>query len=141
MLDMQEVDGSSPFVPTTSPQGAEFKRLSTDNRLKKIFWEMCMKFVIERETLSVEYKNEDFWKQYDEVEVEIPKGWYLRYVTGGIVHSFGYSQSSGRGEYLSEYREEVHKIPLAFTDDAKANAAILHKIKCDDRNAKLMREQ
>ena len=99
-----------------------------------------MKFTITRDVLKVDYKSNEFWQQYDELEVEEPNGWYLRYVEGGIVHSFGYSQSSGRGEYLSEYREDVFKVPLRFTQDAKANAAIMHKAKYDGKKAVLIRE-
>ena len=99
-----------------------------------------MKFTIARDTLKVDYESNAFWLQYDEVEVEEPNGWILRYVEGGIVHSFGYSQSSGRGEYLSEYREDVFKVPLHFTDDAKANAEIMHKAKYDGKKAVLIRE-
>ena len=99
-----------------------------------------MKYVIPRDTVKLDYKSYAFWQQYDEVEVEEPHGWYIRYVEGGIVHSFGYSQSSGRGEYLSEYREDVFKAPLRFTNDAKANAAILHKANYDNKKAMLIRE-
>ena len=99
-----------------------------------------MKFTISRDTVKVDYKDNEFWLQYDEVEVECPEGWYLRYVEGGIVHSFGYSQSSGHGEYLSEYKEDVFKVPLKFTDDAKANAEIMHNAKYDNKKAVLIRE-
>ena len=99
-----------------------------------------MKFVISGDTLKVDYQNNAFWLQYDEVEVEVPRGWFIKYVEGGIVHSFGYSQSSGRGEYLSEYREETHKVPLRFTADSKKNAEIMHKAKYDGKNAVLIRE-
>ena len=99
-----------------------------------------MKFTITRDTLKVEYKNNEFWKQYDEVEVEEPNGWYIRYVEGGIVHSFEYSQSSGRGEYVSSYREDVYKKPLHFTDDAKANAQLMRKLNYDNKKATLIRE-
>ena len=99
-----------------------------------------MKFTISRDTKKVEYQNSEFWKQFDEIEVENPEGWYLKYVEGGIVHSFGYSQSSGRGEYISEYREETHKIPLHFTADSKKNAEIMHKAKYDGKNAVLIQE-
>lgn len=99
-----------------------------------------MKFVIARDTASVDYKDHAFWQQFDEVEVENPSGWYIRYVEGGIVHSFGYSQSSGRGEYLDEYREDVYKKPLRFSSDAKANAEIMHKTNYDNKKAVLIRE-
>lgn len=99
-----------------------------------------MKYIITRDTVKVDYRDNAFWQQYDEIVVENPNGWYLRYVEGGIVHSFGYSQSSGRGEYLSEYREDVYKVPLAFSSDARANAAIMHKAKYDDKRAVLIRE-
>ena len=99
-----------------------------------------MKFVIESDTVKVDYKNSEFWKQFDEIEVKNPTGWYIRYVEGGIVHSFGYSQSSGRGEYLDEYREDVYKVALHFTSDAKANAAIMHKKSYDNKKAVLIRE-
>ena len=99
-----------------------------------------MKFTIAKDMTKVDYKNNAFWLEYDEVEVEEPNGWYLRYVEGGIVHSFGYSQSSGRGEYLSEYREDVYKVPLRFSADAKANAEIMHKAQYDDKKAVLIRE-
>ena len=99
-----------------------------------------MKFTIARNETKIEYQDSAFWQQFDEVEVEEPNGWYIRYVEGGIVHSFGYSQSSGRGEYLSEYKEDVFKIPLKFTQNAKANAEIMHKAKYDGKNATLIRE-
>lgn len=99
-----------------------------------------MKFVIERSAVKVDYNSSAFWQQFDEVEVENPKGWYVRYVEGGIVHSFGYSQSCGRGEYLSEYREDVYKKPLHFSKDSKANADIMHKINYDNKKAMLIRE-
>ena len=99
-----------------------------------------MKFIIERDTLKVDYKSSEFWKQFDEVEVQNPDGWYIRYVEGGIVHSFGYSQSSGRGEYLDEYREDVYKVALHFSSDARKNAEIMHKMKYDDKKAVLIRE-
>lgn len=99
-----------------------------------------MKFTITRDMVKVDYCDSAFWQQYDELEVEEPDGWYLRYVEGGIVHSFGYSQSSGHGEYLSEYREDVYKVPLRFTHDSKANAEIMHKAKYDNKKAVLIRE-
>ena len=99
-----------------------------------------MKFVIASDTVKLDYKDSAFWQQFDEVEVENPNGWYVRYVVGGIVHYFGYSQSSGRGEYLDEYKEDVYKIPLPFTTDAKANAKIMRKTKYDGKNATLIRE-
>lgn len=99
-----------------------------------------MKFTITHDTLQVEYQSSAFWQQFDEVEVENPNGWYLKYETRGIVHSFGYSQSSGRGEYLDEYVRETHKKPLHFTADAKKNAEIMRKIYCDDYCAMLIRE-
>ena len=100
-----------------------------------------MKFTIARDTLKVDYKDNAFWLQYDEVEVEEPKGWYIQYVEGGIVHTFGYSQSSGRGEYLDVYQEEEHTKPLRFTADAKANAEIMRKLNYDYcRRAKLIRQ-
>lgn len=100
-----------------------------------------MKFTISGDTKKVDYKDNAFWQQFDEVEVENPKGWYIKYVEGGIVHSFGYSQSSGRGEYLDEYREETHKIPLRFTADSKKNAKIMHKAKYDGKSAVLICER
>ena len=99
-----------------------------------------MKFVIERDTVEVDYKSYDFWQQFDEIVVENPTGWYVHYVEGGIVHSFGYSQSSGHGEYLSEYREDKYKKPLHFTDDAAKNAEIMKKTNYDGKKAKLIRE-
>ena len=99
-----------------------------------------MKFIIERDAVKVDYKNSEFWKQFDEVEVQNPEGWYIRYVEGGIVHSFGYSQSSGRGEYLDEYREDVYKVALHFSSDARKNAEIMHRTKYDDKKAVLIRE-
>lgn len=99
-----------------------------------------MKFTISRDTVKLDYKNYAFWQQFDEIEVENPSGWHLRYVEGGIVHSFGYSQSSGRGEYLDEYREDVYTIPLRFTRNAKANAEIMHKRNFDGKKATLIRE-
>ena len=98
-----------------------------------------MKYVIPRDAEEIAYKGVWFWKQFDEVEAEVPEGWFLRYTEGGIVHSFGYSQSSGHGEYISEYREEVRTIPLAFTTDAAHNAAVLQGIPCQDVNAVLTR--
>ena len=99
-----------------------------------------MKFTISKDTKKLEYQSNDFWKQFDEVEVENPSGWYIQYKEGGIVHYFGYSQSSGRGEYLSEYREETKKIPLNFTADSKNNAKKMHKTKYDGKNAILIQE-
>ena len=98
-----------------------------------------MKFMITKDMTTVDYKNSAFWQQYDEVEVEEPSGWHIRYVEGGIVHSFGYSQSSGRGEYLSEYREDTYTVPLRFTADAKANAEIMHKAQYDNKKSVLIR--
>ena len=99
-----------------------------------------MKFTITRDMVKVDYKSNDFWRQYDEVEVEEPSGWQLRYVEGGIVHSFGYSQSSGHGEYISEYREDVFTVPLRFSADSKANAELMHKAHYDNKKAVLIRE-
>lgn len=99
-----------------------------------------MKYTIARDTVEVDYQSYEFWQQFDEIEVEEPKGWYIRYVEGGIVHSFGYSQSSGRGEYIDEYREDVYKKPLRFSDDAKANAELMHKASYDGKKAVLIRE-
>ena len=99
-----------------------------------------MKFTITRDTVKIDYQNNAFWQQFDEIEVECPTGWYIRYVEGGIVHSFGYSQSSGRGEYLDEYREDVYKVRLHFTSDAKANAEIMHNAHYDGKKATLIRE-
>ena len=99
-----------------------------------------MKFLIAKDTLKVDYKSNAFWLQYDEVEVEEPKNWFIHYVEGGIVHSFGDSQSSGRGEYLSEYREDKYKKKLPFTHDAKANAELMHKLDYDNKKAFLIRE-
>lgn len=99
-----------------------------------------MKFVITRDMVEVDYKSNAFWQQFDEVEVECPKGWHIRYVEGGIVHSFGYSQSSGRGEYLDQYVEDVYEKPLRFTADAKANAEIMHKVNYDGKKATLIRK-
>lgn len=101
-----------------------------------------MEFVIARDTIEVEYKNNSFWKQFDEVKVENPNGWYIRYVSGGIVHTFGYCQSTGRGDYYDEYVEQTHKIPLNFSDDAKANAEIMHKADYDRmQNVVLIRQK
>ena len=99
-----------------------------------------MKYVITRDTVEIEYQSYAFWQQFDEIEVENPSNWHIRYVEGGIVHSFGYSQSSGRGEYLSEYREDVYTKPLRFTADAKANADIMRKVNYDGKKAKLIRQ-
>lgn len=99
-----------------------------------------MKLTIPHDTVELDYKNNAFWQQYDEIEVENPNGWFLRYVEGGIVHTFGYSQSSGHGEYSSEYREDVYKIPLPFSDDSKANAVIMHSKNYDNKKATLIRE-
>lgn len=99
-----------------------------------------MKFVIGCDATQVDYNSNAFWRQFDEVEVGNPKGWYIRYVSGGMVHTFGYSQSSGRGEYYDEYVEEVRKIPLNFTADAGANAEIMHKAHYDNMKAVLIRE-
>ena len=98
-----------------------------------------MKFVIARDTVELDYKSDDFWRQYDEIEVECPQGWVIRYIEGGIVKSFGYSQSSGHDEYLEEYREDTFNVPLAFTEDARANAALMHKGGYNNRRAKLVR--
>lgn len=99
-----------------------------------------MKFVIARDTDKLDYNSFSFWQQYDEVEVENPNGWYIRYVEGGIVHSFGYSQSSGRGEYIDEYVEDTYEYALAFSADAKANADIMHKRNFDCKKAVLIRK-
>ena len=99
-----------------------------------------MKFVITRDMVEVDYKNSTFWQQFDEVEVECPTGWRVRYVEGGIVHSFGYSQSSGRGEYLDQYVEDVYEKPLRFTADAKSNAEIMRKVNYDGKKATLIRK-
>lgn len=99
-----------------------------------------MKFTIARDTAQVDYKSNEFWQQFDEVEVETPDGWYIRYITGGIVHTFDYCQSTGRGDYIDEYVEEEHKVPLAFTADAKANAEIMHNAHYDDMKAVLVRK-
>lgn len=99
-----------------------------------------MKFVIASSTSEVAYQSNAFWQQFDEIEVENPNGWYIRYVVGGFVHSFGYSQSSGRGEYFSEYKEDVYTHPLPFSDDPKANAEIMRNAKYDNMKAVLIRE-
>ena len=99
-----------------------------------------MKFTIAGDTFKVDYQSSAFWQQFDEVEVEIPQGWHIKYVEGGIVHSFGYSQSSGRGEYLSEYREDTYTVPLRFTSDSKKNAEIMRKTNYDNKKAQLIRE-
>ena len=99
-----------------------------------------MKYTIARDTVKVDYQSYAFWQQFDEIEVENPNGWYISYVEGGIVHSFGYSQSSGRGEYIDEYREDVYKKPLRFSDNAKANAKLMHKASYDGKKAVLIRE-
>lgn len=98
-----------------------------------------MRFVITGDMEKLEYQSYAFWKQYDEVEVENPNGWYIRFVERGIVHSFGYSQSSGRGEYISEYCEDEYTKPLNFTTNAKANAEIMHKTSYDGKKAVLIR--
>ena len=100
-----------------------------------------MKFVITNDMVEIDYKDSAYWQQFDEIEVQNPKGWVIRYVEGGIVHSFGYSQSSGRGEYISEYREDVYEKPLHFTDDAKANAELMRATNYDGKKAKLIREK
>ena len=100
-----------------------------------------MKYVIDKDTVNVDYKNSAFWQQFDEIEVACPKDWHIRYVEGGIVHSFGYSQSSGRGEYLDEYREDVYTKPLHFTNDAKANAELMRKLNYDGKKATLIRKE
>ena len=99
-----------------------------------------MKYVIDKDTVKLDYQSSAFWQQFDEIEVENPQGWHIRYVEGGIVHSFGYSQSSGRGEYCDEYREDVYTKPLHFTDDAKANAELMRKLNYDNKKATLIRE-
>ena len=99
-----------------------------------------MKFTISSDTKKVDYKDSVFWKQFDEVEVENPEGWHIQYKEGGIVHSFGYSQSSGRGEYLSEYRYDTYKAPLRFSSDSKKNAEIMHKANYDGKSAVLIQE-
>lgn len=99
-----------------------------------------MKFIIAAGTNQVEYNSSAFWLEYDEVEVEEPQGWYIRYVEGGIVHSFDYCQSSGRGEYTSRYTEDVYKKPLAFTKDSKENARIMQSANYDGKKAVLIRE-
>lgn len=99
-----------------------------------------MKFIITSDQVEVDYKSNDFWQQFDEVEVEEPNDWYIRYVQGGFVHVFDYCQSTGRGDYFDEYREETYKVPLAFSDDAKANAEIMRKANYDGKKAVLIRE-
>lgn len=99
-----------------------------------------MKFVIAEDTVKVDYKDHEFWQQFDEVEVQCPNGWFVRYVEGGIVHSFEYCQSSGRGEYTSSYKEDVFKKPLRFSCDAKANAELMRKTNYDGKKATLIRE-
>ena len=99
-----------------------------------------MKYRITRDLTEVDYQDSAFWQQFDEVEVEVPQGWHIKYVEGGIVHSFGYSQSSGRGEYLSEYREDTYNKPLPFTSDSKKNAEIMKKKNYDNKKAQLIRE-
>lgn len=99
-----------------------------------------MKFVIESDKVKVEYNNYAFWQQFDEVEVQNPKGWYIQYVEGGIVHDFGYSQSSGRCEYISHYQEDTYKKPLHFSDDATKNAEIMKKTNYDGKKAVLIKK-
>ena len=99
-----------------------------------------MKFVIDSDTVKLDYKDRDFWKQFDEIEVEIPKGWYISYVERGVVHTFDYCQSSGRGEYVDVFEETERKFPLKFTDDPNQNAAIMHKHYFDGLNAVLIRK-
>lgn len=99
-----------------------------------------MQFVIKRETTEVAYLNETFWKQYDRVTIEEPEGWVLRFTQGGIVHTFDYCQSTGRGEYIDEYREETVEKPLHFTENAQKNAEILQALHCKDCRAVLLRQ-
>lgn len=100
-----------------------------------------MKFIIKRDETEVDYKNNAFWQQFDEVEVEEPNGWLIRYVQGGMVHVFDYCQSTGRGDYFDEYREDVYTVPLNFSNDAKANADIMRKTNYDQKKAVLIRKQ
>ena len=99
-----------------------------------------MKYTITSDTVKLDYQSRAFWQQFDEVEVECPNGWHIRYVEGGIVHSFEYSQSSGRGEYISQYREDVYTKPIKFTTDAKANAKLMREMDYDGKKATLIRE-
>ena len=99
-----------------------------------------MKFVITRDMVEVDYKSNEFWKQFDEIEVECPTGWHVRYVEGGMVHMFDYDQSSGRGEYVTRYQEDVYTKPLAFTADAKANADLMRQTHYDGKKALLIRK-
>lgn len=99
-----------------------------------------MRFTIAHDVTKVDYKNRAFWQQFDEVEVENPDGWNIRFVSGGIVHTFEYCQSSGRGEYCDEYREEVYIVPLNFSNDARANADIMRKTNYDNKQAVLVRK-
>lgn len=99
-----------------------------------------MKYVIPRDAVEIEYHGSAFWRQFDEVEVEIPQGWFLCFTEGGIVHTFDYCQSSGHGEYVSEYREEYREAPLPFSADAQANARLMRSIVCSDMKAKLVRK-
>ena len=99
-----------------------------------------MKFTIASDTLELDYKSSAFWKQFDEIEVENPNGWYVRYVERGIVHVFDYCQSTGRGEYCDVFQEDVYKRPLPFTDDPKANAELMHKADYDGKKAVLIRK-
>lgn len=100
-----------------------------------------MKFVIAKDTVKVDYQSHEYWQQFDEIEVQNPRGWRIRYVEGGIVHMFDYCQSSGRGEYTSRYQEDVYTKPIRFTDDAKANAEIMRNINYDGKKAVLIREK
>lgn len=99
-----------------------------------------MKFVITRDMDKLDFVGTEFWDQFDEVEVENPNGWYMQYVLGGFVHTFGYCQSSGHGEYFDEYREDIIKAPLNFSDDLKANAEILQNTYYNGKKAMLIRE-
>ena len=99
-----------------------------------------MKFTITRDMLEVDYESSAFWQQFDEVEVECPAGWHVRYVEGGMVHVFDYDQSSGRGEYCTRYMEDEHERPISFTTDPKANAELMRKTNYDFKKAKLIRK-
>lgn len=99
-----------------------------------------MKYVISKDTVEVDYKDKDFWQQFDELEVESPEGWYIRFVEGGIVHTFDYCQSTGRGDFIDQYVEHTYEKPLAFSADAKANAEIMKKTDYSRKQAALIRK-
>lgn len=90
-----------------------------------------MQFIFKKGQIEVPYYSKDFWMQYDEVIVEEPEGWSLKYIIGEICHKFDYCQSTGRGDYYDEYIMKEHYKNIEFSSNAKKNAEILKNIDVD----------